>query len=71
MEGIRTLRDLLRAGDWIYFMLPIHDEDRAFLKFVLHIPVKVSTFQPAMHPLGLHQEPEAYHCPAGYVADDC
>ena len=41
MEGIHILRDLLRAGDWMtkvdlkdaYFMVPIHEEDRAFLKF--------------------------------------
>ena len=41
MEGIHILRDLLRAGDWMtkvgvrdaYFMLPIHEEDRTFLKF--------------------------------------
>ena len=41
MEGIHVLRDLLRAGDWMakvelknaYFMLPIQEEDRAFLKF--------------------------------------
>ena len=41
IEGIHILRDLLRAGDWMtkvdlkdaYFMVPIHEEDRAFLKF--------------------------------------
>lgn len=41
MEGIHVLRDLLRAGDWMtkvdlkdaYFMIPIREEDRAFLKF--------------------------------------
>ena len=41
MEGIHILRDLLRAGDWMtkvdlkdaYFMVPIYEDDRAFLKF--------------------------------------
>ena len=41
MEGIHVLKDLLKAGDWMvkvdlkdaYFMLPIREEDRAFLKF--------------------------------------
>ena len=41
IEGIHVLRDLLRAGDWMakvnlkdaYFMLPIREEDRAFLIF--------------------------------------
>ena len=40
MEGIRMLKDLLRAGDWMakidlkdaYFMIPIAQEDRDFLK---------------------------------------
>ena len=41
MEGIHMLKDLLRAGDWMakidlkdaYFMIPIAQEDRDFLKF--------------------------------------
>lgn len=41
MEGIHLLEDLLRAGDWIakvdlkdaYFMVPIREVDKAFLKF--------------------------------------
>ena len=41
MEGIHILKDLLRVGDWmvkvdlkdVYFMVPIREEDRAFLKF--------------------------------------
>ena len=41
MEGIHMLKDLLRAGDWMakidlkdaYFMIPIAQEDREFLKF--------------------------------------
>jgi hypothetical protein len=39
MEGIHILKDLLKAGDWMvkvdlkdaYFMVPICQEDRAFL----------------------------------------
>ena len=42
MEGIHLLKDLLRKGDWMakvdlkdaYFMIPIHGQDRDFLKFM-------------------------------------
>lgn len=38
MEGIYLLKDLLRLGDWMakvdaYFMIPIREQDRDFLKF--------------------------------------
>ena len=41
MEGIHTLRDLLKAGDWMakidlkdaYFMIPMAQGDREFLRF--------------------------------------
>ena len=57
MEGIHILRDLLRAGDWMtkvdlkdaYFMVPIHEEDRAFLKFSF----KEKTYQLKCLPFGL------------------
>ena len=57
MEGIHILRDLLRAGDWMtkvdlkdaYFMVPIHKEDRAFLKFSF----KERTYQFKYLPFGL------------------
>ena len=57
MEGIHILRDLLRAGDWMtkvdlkdaYFMVPIHEEDRAFLKFSF----KERTYQFKCLPFGL------------------
>ena len=56
MEGIHILRDLLRAGDWMtkvdlkdaYFMVPIHEEDRAFLKFLF----KERTYQFKCQPFG-------------------
>ena len=57
MEGIHVLRDLLRAGDWMakvdlkdaYFMLPIREEDRAFLRFSF----KDRTYQFKCLPFGL------------------
>ena len=57
MEGIHILRDLLRAGDWMtkvdlkdaYFMVPIHKEDRAFLKFLF----KEKVYQFKCLPFGL------------------
>ena len=57
MESIHILRDLLRAGDWMtkvdlkdaYFMVPIHEEDRAFLKF----PFKEKIYQFKCLPFGL------------------
>ena len=64
MEGIHVLRDLLRAGDWMAkvdlkdanFMLPIRDEDRAFLKFSF----KDRTYQFKCLPFGLACAPWAF-----------
>ena len=57
MEGIHVLKDLLRAGYWMakedlkdaYFMLPIREEDRVFLKFSL----KDQTYRLKCLPFGL------------------
>ena len=72
MEGIHILKDLVRAGDWMtkvylkdaYFMIPIHQEDRAFLKFIIHedIPVQMSALRPSMCPMGLHKDPKVTRC---------
>ena len=64
MEGIHTLKDLLRKGDWMtkvdlkdaYFMIPIHQSDRSAS---LLLPVQLPTIQPVMRSLGLYQDPEA------------
>ena len=57
MEGIHVLRDLPKVGDWMakvdhkdgYFMIPMHEEDRAFLKFSF----KKNTYQFRCLPFGL------------------
>ena len=61
MEGIHMLKDLLRAGDWMakidlkdaYFMIPIAQEDREFLKFQW----KDQTYQFNCLPFGLSSVP--------------
>ena len=61
MEGIHVLRDLLRAGDWMakvdlkdaYFMVSIHRENRAFLKFTF----REKTHQFRCLPLGPARAP--------------
>ena len=64
MEGIHILRDLLRAGDWItkvdlknaYFMVPIHEEDIALLKFSF----KERTYQFKCLPFGIACAPRVF-----------
>ena len=42
MEGIYTLKDLLKIGDWMtkvdrkdaYFMIPVHDSNRPLHRFI-------------------------------------
>ena len=51
-----------------YFMVPIHEEDRAFLKFLVQredIPLQMPTIWPSMCPMGLHQDPKATCCLLG------
>jgi mRNA-degrading endonuclease HigB of HigAB toxin-antitoxin module len=78
MEGMNNLKDLLRKGDWMgkvdlkdaYFMIPINQEQRKFLKF----QVAGQTYQFNCLPfglacalVGLHQDPEACCCPTETV----
>ena len=61
MEGIHMLKDLLRAGEWMakidlkdaYFMIPMGQEDRDFLKFQW----KEKTYQFTCLPFGLSSAP--------------
>ena len=61
MEGIHMLKDLLKAGDWMakidlkdaYFMIPIAQEDRDFLRFQW----QDKTYQFNCLPFGLSSAP--------------
>ena len=70
MEGIHLLKDLLRKGDWMikvdlkdaYFMIPIHEQDRDFLKFTFRdkcYGVQLPAVRSSMCTLGFHQGCEA------------
>ena len=61
MEGIHMLKDMLKAGDWMakidlkdaYFMIPMAQEDREFLRFQW----KDKTYQFNCLPFGLSSAP--------------
>ena len=61
MEGIHTLKDLLRKGDWLakidlkdaFFSIPIHTNHQKFLRFVF----KGKTYQFNYLPFGLSSAP--------------
>ena len=61
MEGIHTLKDLLRPGDWLskvdlkdaYFAVPIHPDHRKYLRF----SVGTKTYQFTCLPFGLSSAP--------------
>ena len=61
MEGIHTLKDLLRKGDWLakidlkdaFFSIPIHLNHKKFLRFIF----KENTYQFNCLPFGLSSTP--------------
>ena len=69
MEGIHTLKDLLKENDWLtkvdlkdaYFMVPIHKTDRKFLRFLVKGSYTNSFASPSVYhvPLGSYQDPKA------------
>ena len=69
MEGIHTLKSLLRKGDWLvkvdlkdaYFSIPISRQHRKFLcfQFKNKLSVELSFLWPGLSPMGLYQDPEA------------
>ena len=64
MEGIHTVKDLLRQGDWLtridlkdaYFAIPIHTQDRKYLRFLW----QNRSFQFTCLPFGLSSAPRVF-----------
>ena len=64
MEGIHIVKDLLRQGDWLtridlkdaYFAIPIHTQDRKFLRFLW----QNRSFQFTCLPFGLSSAPRVF-----------
>ena len=66
MEGLTTLRDLLRQGDWLvkvdlkdaYLTVPVHPDHQCYLRFSVE-GVYLSPIRAGMCPVGLHQGNES------------
>ena len=70
MEGMHTVRDLLRENDWLtkvnqknaYFMVPIHEIDRKYLRFSVKgtcFSIHLPPLRSIVCPFDLYQDPEA------------
>ena len=78
MEGIHTLKDLLRRSDWMtkidlkdaYFTIPIHSTSR-FLDPRATAPLRVllPAIRPVVCSMGFYQDPEAGTNPTQRVGD--
>ena len=68
VEGISTLRELLKANDWMvkidlkdaYFTIPIHPTHQPFLRFTT-LPVYMPLIQPVLCSMGVHKSDETHN----------